>query len=323
VSWHRDAITVKPSHGWRANTPYTVILLRGLSDIRGNVRNTGATTFFSTGPVIPRTRISGRVFDWVAGTPASGAIVESFVPPDSMHPYIALADSSGGFLLEHVPAARYTIRAYVDRNKNSSIDPSEPWDSASVALSDSVRTDILIFVHDTIPPRIREIAASDSLTLTVTFDKPINPNQTLSAQNFTIRGPAPDSAFIPIVRAGPAPVDTARLAAPAPTPRPQPAAQPGRPPARVRPDTTPAVRPVIPRKSPSSTAVIVLSRPLVPKAAYHVRAIGIRGLLGHTGDSDRVYTVPAPPPPPLAKPVTPPGAKPATTPPATPPPAPR
>jgi hypothetical protein len=56
----------------------------------------------------------------------------------------------------------------------------------------------------------------------------------------------------------------------------------------------------MPRKSPSSTAVIVLSRPLVPKAAYHVRAIGIRGLLGHTGDSDRVYTVPAPPPPPPA-----------------------
>jgi hypothetical protein len=125
------------------------------------------------------------------------------------------------------------------------------------------------------------------------------------------------------VRAGPAPVDTARLAAPAPTPRPQPAVQPGRPPARVRPDTTPTVRPVMPRKSPSSTAVIVLSRPLVPKAAYHVRAIGIRGLLGHTGDSDRVYTVPAPPPPPAAKPVTTPGAIPATTPPATPPPAPR
>src|SRR3954465_13638806 len=56
VSWHRDAITVKPAHGWRANTPYTVILLRGLADIRGNVRNTGATTFFSTGATIPRTR---------------------------------------------------------------------------------------------------------------------------------------------------------------------------------------------------------------------------------------------------------------------------
>jgi hypothetical protein len=313
VSWHRDAITVKPSHGWRANTPYTVILLRGLADIRGNVRNTGATTFFSTGPAIPRTRISGRVFDWVAGTPASGSLVETFVPPDTLHPYVALADSSGSFVLEHVPAARYKVRAYTDRNKNSSIDPSELWDSVSVNLVDSVRTDLLIFVHDTVPPRIRDIAASDSVTLTVTFDKPVDPNQTLTAQNFTIRGPAPDSAFIPIVRAGPAPVDTTRQAVTA-VPRPPvaqpgrpPVAQPGRPPGRVRSDTIPAARPVMPRKAPSSTAVIVLSRPLTPKAAYRVRAIGIRGLLGYSGESERVYTPPAPPAPPAPKPsVTPP-----------------
>src|SRR6476659_1514856 len=89
VSWHREAITVRPRRGWRANTPYTVIMLPGIADIRGNVRNTGASTFFSTGKTIPRTRITGRVFDWVAGTPAAGALVESFVPPDTIHAYIA------------------------------------------------------------------------------------------------------------------------------------------------------------------------------------------------------------------------------------------
>jgi hypothetical protein len=302
VSWHRDAITVKPAHGWRANTPYTVILLRGLADIRGNVRNTGATTFFSTGPVIPRTRISGRVFDWVAGTPAGGSLVETYVPPDTIHAYIALADSSGSFAVEHIPATRYTVRAYIDRNKNSSIDPSEPWDSVSVNLGDSVRTDLLIFVHDTVPPHIRDIAASDSVTLTVTFDKPVDPNQTLTARNFTIRASGPDSAVIPIASAGPAPVDTTRQAV-TPAARP-PAAQPGRPPARGRADTTTAIRAVMPRKAPSSTAIIVLSRPLTPKAAYRVRAIGIRGLLGYTGDSERVYTAPAPPAPPPAKPAS-------------------
>jgi len=85
ASWHRDAISVKPDRGWRANTPYTVIMLPGLADIRGNVRNTGATTFFSTGPTIPRTHISGQIFDWVAGTPAAGALVESFVQKDTHH----------------------------------------------------------------------------------------------------------------------------------------------------------------------------------------------------------------------------------------------
>jgi len=63
ASWHRSAIAVKPSRGWRANTPYTVIMMKGVADLRGNIRKTGATTFFSTGPTIPRTRITGTVFD--------------------------------------------------------------------------------------------------------------------------------------------------------------------------------------------------------------------------------------------------------------------
>src|SRR5436190_14762579 len=94
ASWHRDVIGVKPARGWRPNTAYTVIMQKGLADIRGNVRNTGFTTFFSTGNTIPRTRISGTVFDWVSGSPATDALIESFVPPDSVHAYIAAADSN-------------------------------------------------------------------------------------------------------------------------------------------------------------------------------------------------------------------------------------
>ena len=92
ASWHRSAIGVKPSRGWRANTPYTIIMMKGVADLRGNVRNTGASTFFSTGTTVPRTRIAGTVFDWLTGTPAAGALIESFVPPDTLHPYVALAD---------------------------------------------------------------------------------------------------------------------------------------------------------------------------------------------------------------------------------------
>lgn len=291
ASWHRDAIAVKPSHGWRPNTPYTVIMMRGLADIRGNVRNTGATTFFSTGPTIPRTRISGQVFDWVSGAPATGALVESFVPPDSIHPYVALVDSGGRFLLEHVPPARYTVRAYLDRNKNLGIDPSEPWDSTTVNLTDSARIELLLFVHDTLPPRLRDVAAIDSLTLRLTFDKPIDPAQTLSAANFAVVGP--DSISVPIVSAGPERKDTtATVAAP--------------PPARAgvspRTDTTAAPKAVMSRPTAVSTVIIKLQRQLTPKLVYRVHAIGIRGLLGVTGDSERPFTAPAPLPPPAPKP---------------------
>jgi Bacterial Ig-like domain len=326
ASWHRDAIGVKPAHGWRANTPYTVIMMKGLADLRGNVRNTGATTFFSTGTTIPRTTIAGHVFDWVSGSPANGALIESYIPPDTLHPYVALSDSNGAFVIEHVPPARYTVRAYLDRNRNLTIDPSEPWDSLSISLTDSVRTDLVIFTHDTVPPRIRDVRAVDSLTLQVSFDKPVDPAQKLTAANFSVI--APDSSPVPIVSAGPTPKDTVASVNPAPrinpaagvnpgaAPRPA-AAVParGRAPAAGRRDTSLVAKPVMPRPLPINDATIKLQHPLTPKLAYHVRAIGIRGLLGRTGNSERPYTPPAPAPPPKVVPA----AKPAAVPPPTPP----
>jgi hypothetical protein len=262
-------------------------MMRGLSDIRGNVRNTGAATFFSTGPTIPRTRISGQVFDWVAGTPAAGALVESFVLPDTLHPYVALVDTGGAFALEHLPPARYTVKGYLDRNKNLSIDPSEPWDSVSVNLADTARIELLLFVHDTAPPRLREVAAIDSLSLRLTFDKPIDPRQTLTTANFAITGP--DSVPVPIASADPEARDTTVKTAPPPPPR-----------AGVRPrvDMSTAPRPVMSRPVPISTVIIKLRRPPTPKFVYRVHAIGIRGLLGNAGNSERPFTAPAPPPPP-------------------------
>ena len=319
ASWHRSAIAVKPSRGWRANTPYTVIMMKGVADLRGNVRNTGASTFFSTGTTVPRTRIAGTVFDWLTGSPAAGALIESFVPPDTLHPYVALADSFGGFVIEHVVPARYTVRAYMDRNKNLGIDPSEPWDSVGVTLTDSIRTTLVIFTHDTVPPRIRDVRVLDSLRLSVSFDKPVDPTQTLGVSNFAVV--APDSSRVPIVSAGPAVKDTTVPTNPGAGANPPSGANPvtgGNPPTRANPrtgapargraptqaqrDTSLAANPVMPRPLPITEVVIKLQHPLTPKIIYHVRAIGIRGLTGRIGDSEHSYTAPALAPPPVAKP---------------------
>jgi hypothetical protein len=223
-------------------------------------------------------------------------MVESFVKPDSLHPYVALVDSSGAFAIEHLPPGSYTVRAYLDRNRNLGIDPSEPWDSVAVNVTDSANATILMFVHDTVAPRIRDLLLLDSASLRVFFDKPVDPAQTLSAANFAVIGP--DSAPVPILSVGAAPKDTAARPVNPPIAAPRPAA--------VRPaptrDTTTAVKPVMPRPSPISEIVITLRRPLAPRTTYRVRAIGIRGLLGHTADSDRPITIPAPPPQPTVKP---------------------
>lgn len=278
VSWHRSAIGVRPRRGWRPNTAYSVIMLPGIADIRGNVRNTGASTFFSTGRTIPHTRLAGRVFDWVAGTPAKGALVESFVSPDSLHPYIALTDSNGAFAMLHLPPARYSVRAYIDANKNLGIDQSELWDSVSTTLTDSASATLLIFKHDSLPPRIRDVSVVDSVSLRLSFDRPLDPSQTLTVANFFVIGP--DSVAVPIVSfmAGAAVQDT--------------------------------LKPVMPRRAPSSEVVIKLQRQLAARTTYRVRAIGLRGILGHTGDSERPYTTPAPAPPLAPKPAVPPPAAP-------------
>jgi hypothetical protein len=290
-------------------------MLRGIADIRGNVRNEGAVTFFSTGTNIPATRIGGTVFDWIAGTPGAGALVEAFVLPDTINSYIAVTDSSGTFVLQRMPAGRYTLRAFIDRNRNQSLDPGEPWDSAGVTLTDTLNRELLVFVHDTAPPRIRDVSMTDSVTIAVTFDKPIDPGQTLGIANFRVV--APDSSAMTILKVGTPTRDTAARAAPRDTAaRPQAipnrapaAASPGRP--LTRPDT--ARRPTMSRPIPQTAVNLTVQRPLTPRAVYRVRAVGIRGLLGVTGDSERSFTVPAPP----ARP-TPAAAPPAS--PASPPP---
>ena len=302
ASWHREAIGVRPRRGWRPNTPYTVIMMPGLADLRGNIRNAGASTFFSTGKTIPGTRLSGVVFDWAGGTPAAGALVESFVRPDSLRPYIALADSNGAFTIPHLPPARYTVRAYLDRNKNFGLDPGEAWDTVGVQVTDSASATILVFAHDSVAPRIRDVSMIDSVSIQVAFDKPIDPSQTLAPANFAVVGP--DSVPIPIGSVGAPAADTvAKPAAPVPGAPPQVAP----PAAAVRRDTAVAAKPTMPRPVPISTIAVKLQRPLAPSRTYRIRALGIRGLLGHTGDSERAMTTPAPrpavPPPAAAAPV--------------------
>ncbi len=289
VSWNREEIAVRPRRGWRPNTAYTVTMLRGLSDIRGNVRNVGASTFFSTGPVVPRTRITGRVFDWVSGSTAPNALVEAFVPPDSTHAYVAITDTTGGFVLERLPPGRYLVRALLDRNRNRGIDPGEQWDSTSVSLADSLDVELLVFTRDSVAPLIRDVASIDSLSLRVVFDKPVDPTQQLSVANFSVVGR--DSVPVAIVSVAAAARDTASA------PRATTAATRAAPPVR---DTTAPARPVMSKPMPVAQVVITLAQPLTPGATDRVRARGLRGLLGATGDSERGYTVPPAAPPPRA-----------------------
>ena len=301
VDWNRTAITVRPRRGWRRNTTYTVTMLPGLLDLRGNAREEGARTVFSTGSAIPSTAITGRVFDWVAGAPAARALVEAISRPDSVV-YITQADSLGEFRLPHAPPGTYTVRAFVDANSNRGFDEREMWDSTQVALTDSATVELLAFVHDTIGPRITTITVMDSVTLRLGFDRPLDPGRAIGASLFTLR--AQDSSIVPLraanaareweraraARSDSVAADSARRAPPqAPAPGRAPPAVPI-PAQPAGPDTLPA-RPQPSRPSPVSEVIVELERPLEPGGVYRLEA-RVRGLLLTRRTSSRAFTVP-------------------------------
>ena len=304
VDWHRDVITVRARRGWRTNTVYTVTMLPGLSDLRGNVRKDGAVALFSTGATVPSTRITGIVFDWAVGNPAPRSFVEAISRPDSANVYVAPADSTGRFAFRHLPAGTYTVRGYIDANNNRELDPREAWDSVHVTLRDSAAAEILAFGHDTVGPAVSDVDVRDSVTLRLTLDRPLDPAQLVAPALFALVGA--DSAQVPIrsaVRAavydslvqqraaqdttGGARADTARApAAPAPSPAPRPGA---------RPDTAPVPRGPLPsRPAPPKALVLEMGRPLRPSTTYRLRTIGLRGLLGVTRSAERAFTTPKP-----------------------------
>ncbi|MEO5581021.1 MAG: Ig-like domain-containing protein [Gemmatimonadaceae bacterium] len=266
VDWNRDEVAIRPRRGWRRNTTYTVTMLPGMTDNRGNVRNTGAVTTFSTGSSIPQSRISGRIFDWATGLVATRALVEAVSRPDTSLIYVAAADSLGQFSFPHLAPGAYTVRGFLDENSNRGIDSREAWDSVAVTLTDNASVELLAFVHDSIGSRISAISIRDSVTLDLSFDGPFVLQQPASAATVSVT--AADSTRLPIVSVAPPAADTV---------------------VRAAGDTSFSV----PRPSkpvPPRTLIVKLGTPLLPGTEYRVRAADIRNLVGVIRSSERTVT---------------------------------
>lgn len=274
VSWHRAEVRVKPRRGWLPNTTYTVTQLPGIGDLRGNVKNTRSSTFFSTGAVIDNASISGSVYDLLSGAPTAGSLIEARTGADTTVSWVATADSLGAFRLAHLPAKSFSVRAYVDRNHNFGLDPDEAYDTATVSSGDSASANFFLVVRDSVAPRLTSAIATDSVSITATFDRPSDSASALDPAAYTVIGT--DSAKIPILSVKLPPRDTTR--------------------ARIK----------LNRPMPAISVRITLASPLPEKKVFRLRAIGIRGLLGKTLPTEIVITPPAANTAPGRRPVPPP-----------------
>jgi hypothetical protein len=315
VIWRRDRVEVRPRRDFRPNTAYSVTLLPGLADLRGNAMKAGKAVVFSTGPTMPAFMVAGRVFDWMGGHIAANALVEVIRRPDSL-PFVGAADSTGQFAVGPLDEGTYTVRALLDNNKNRAIDPGEPWDSVSIAVrGTSPFLELLLAPRDTIAPRLLTVQPRDSVTLSASFDRVLHPDAP-----FTV-------ASVRVVRADSTPLRVAGVMSRARYDSIQHAARdtatrtdssarrdstvrrdsarvpvrglpPGAalPPARVVPPEGAALEPKPSRPAPIKEFIVVLdsTTPVRPLATYRVTVTNIRGLLGGARTSDRVITVPPP-----------------------------
>ena len=283
VDWHREEISVRPRRGWKKNVAYTITLLPGLSDLRGNTRNTGAVTMFATGSTIPESRITGKLFNWAEGRAiARNGIVQAWPRSDTTLVYVTTTDSAGTFVLGTLPPAQYVVRGISDDNNNRGLDRREAWDTVAVTVADSARVSIYGFVHDSLGTRLQSVNVRDSVTIELVFDSPISITQPVTPAEVRIR--APDSTDIGVLSVTP-----------------------------PAPDTTAAVR-AFGRPIPPRTLTVKITTPVQPKSNYRVRVARITNLAGITRPGEAVLTTPATLP-------TPAPAR-STVPPAVPPPPP-
>jgi hypothetical protein len=285
VSWHREEISVRPRRGWKKNIAYTITLLPGLSDLRGNTRNTGAVTMFATGNTVPTSRIAGTLFSWAEGRAvARNGLVQAWPRTDTTLIYITATDSAGAFVLGALPPAQYVVRGISDDNNNRGLDRREPWDTAGVTLTDSANISLYAFVHDSLGARLQSANLRDSVTVQLVFDNPISMAQPIVPADVKVT--APDSSVIAVLSVTP-----------------------------PAPDTTAQVR-ALGRAVPPRTLTIKLATPLRVKTTYRIRVARITNLAGITRPGETLLVVPATLPVPAAPPAAPAGTIPPPPPPA-------
>ena len=285
VAWHRTSLSIHPQKGWLPNTAYTVTLLPGIADLRGNVRKTGAVVSFSTGATIPTTSISGELFDWLSGLPINAGMVEARPSTDTSLAYLTASDSIGHYRIRGLPPGQYQVRGYSDANHNRALDPGEAFDTTRVYLKDSLDLELLAFTHDSTGPRLGSVVVQDSVTLRAIFNTPLDPRLKLDATQFTLTGA--DSSRVAIVSASAARPDTALA-----TPTFQPVSQSIVPIPKRRVTAPKMVLPKPTRPLLIRDVMVVVAKPLRPGASYKLTAVNAVGPTGRTLSSDKTFAIP-------------------------------
>jgi hypothetical protein len=131
--WSGRTVEIRLPDRLQENTTYIITLDRTVRTWRGVGLTAPVAIAFSTGPVINRGRIDGRVLEDERGRPVSGIDVFAYAAADSAVPgtlperplYRTQTGEDGRFTMRNLAEQPYFVVALEDRNRNRRPDPGE------------------------------------------------------------------------------------------------------------------------------------------------------------------------------------------------------
>jgi hypothetical protein len=188
VSHSRAGIKVDLAGGFKKGLVYRVTVLPVFKDMFNNQMRDPFELVFSTGAPFVNSALAGMVWDRITGQPLKDMEVRAVSEADSAS-YFALSDTAGIYAFRYLPPARYRLTAFEDRNQNYEVDRTEPRGERVVLLSGPdtlLPLDISTLQPDTGQARVRAAEVLDSLTLLVSFDRFIDPDEPATRMSATI-----------------------------------------------------------------------------------------------------------------------------------------
>lgn len=289
------SLRVRMDGGFRPDLVYRVTVQPVVQDLFNNTMTDAFELVFSTGGEFHPTLLAGRVVDRITGEPVRDVQVRAVSPTDSLV-HRARGDSAGIFALRYLPPDEYQLNAYQDRNRNDSVDFSEPQGTRRVILGMAdtvVIEEIALLAPDTTPPVLASADPVDSLSLELTFDDYLDPEVSLegveaelvpdSATADTVPMPAVEGVYHPWVLDSlrQARADSAARAEGEEVPEEDQESADG-------PET----------QLPRQTARVLLMSPLQPGATYRVEVSNVTNIFGTPeGGGSVAFDVPEAAPP--------------------------
>ena len=195
------SLRVMMAGGFQPDEVYRVTVLPVVQDLFQNEMVRAFEFIFSTGAEMTPTVLAGSIVDRINGERVEGARVTARVerPPglersdDELVPtHVAITDASGVYAFRYVPPGRYEITAFMDQNRNTEPDDSEPIGTGREELNpaDTLFLNFSLLAPDTTPAMVESVEVVDSLTLAAEFDDFLDPDSELAGVSASL---GPDS----------------------------------------------------------------------------------------------------------------------------------